>query len=223
MAAAVRVHDRVGVGRPSCPRSSSNRPGGWSCRPVTIVRCRGPPAEGWARCEPSGSTVYKAEPPSDVGASNARREPAIDRWAGGTRAGHDGGGEDQGEHEDDQACQPRRARNGRPAGDRSSRHRTAPEGCQPTRSLPASRPFDRGLRRADHRGRSVGTVAEVGAEELVEVWSRVHASRSGVSVVGRASASMEARSALMARLSRDFIVPSGIPSVAAASAKGRSR
>ena len=70
---------------------------------------------------------------------------------------------------------------------------------------------------------TVGTILEVGAEELVETPIDGHASRSAWYPGRRSVASIDARSASMARLSRDFIVPTGIPRVAAASARERSR
>ncbi len=50
-----------------------------------------------------------------------------------------------------------------------------------------------------------------------------HAICSRMRAGSRSSASIAARSALVARLSRDFVVPSGIPNACAASASGRSR
>ena len=80
----------------------------------------------------------------------------------------------------------------------------------------------------DDRGEaSVARALVAGREEMLsELHGKAvvhHAICSRMRAGSRSSASMAARSALVARLSRDLVVPSGIPIACAASASGRSR
>jgi hypothetical protein len=69
----------------------------------------------------------------------------------------------------------------------------------------------------------VGKAFKRCAEGTFEIRRDAHARCSALNDGIRASASSEALNAVRDRFSRDFIVPSGTPSVAAASVRGRSR
>ena len=69
----------------------------------------------------------------------------------------------------------------------------------------------------------VGKALKCCAEGTFEIRRGIHAGCSPLKDGIRASASSEALNAVRDRFSRDFIVPSGTPSVAAASVGGRSR
>ena len=162
-------------------------------------------------------TVLRRVPP-------AEDDPAIGRRAEGPSTDGKQRREDQGEdHARDREHLPRRAhRNSREPHRRGS-HRETSQRRPPGGPLPTVRDVIEDRLELTIDDVPIGKAIERCAEGTFEIRRGTHARCSALNDGIRASASSEALNAVRDRFSRDFIVPSGTPSVAAASVSGRSR